>query len=106
MGINLALQQAIEIEFASMSDRAALLGSMDLTVEELSDYERAHVYACPGCLSWQVEYRSHLVRAGRYGSRWSASETDARRPIHPVALAHRRECPAFDMLAGLQGIPA
>lgn len=52
---------------------------------------RMWVFTCPGCQDWHVEVPYDQVSEVREGLEWFAVE-------------HRAACPAFDMLAGLQGV--
>lgn len=59
------------------------------------------IRVCPGCWSWQVEYDADGLNA-------NLDDLNAELPVDcaaELANQHRAECPAFNMLAGLAGVP-
>lgn len=64
--------------------------------------ECCDIRVCPGCWLWQVEYDAD-------GLNVRLDDLNAELPADcaaDLADEHRTECPAFDMLAGLAGVPA
>ncbi|MEI5675732.1 MULTISPECIES: hypothetical protein [unclassified Nocardioides] len=86
-----------------MSEPSPWILRIMVAAEDLEDGHDA--YLCPGCESWQVEYTYDPADHPGDGGFAMMVFMGTVETAEALARAHRAECPPFDLLAGLRGVP-